>query len=86
MFKIAKILHRALGRKPLLFVLSLLFFLLNGIATSSHNSIGITRTLLQTGEIERQVYLFSSEVAIRALGLVTGSFEVVPQRVPTSPV
>ena len=43
--------------------------------------MGITRTLLQTGEIEQQVYLSSSEAAIRAPGLVTGSVEVVAQKV-----
>ena len=79
---IAKTISRLLRRKCLFSALSLLFFILNAFAASSHNNgVGITRTLLQTGEIERQMYLSSSEAAIRAPGLVTGSVEIVAQRV-----
>ncbi|BDE82450.1 hypothetical protein CE91St14_14780 [Porphyromonas somerae] len=43
--------------------------------------IGITTTLLKTGEIQPTVYLSSSDAAIKAPGLVTGSTEVVAQKV-----
>ena len=82
MSKTAKILHRALRRKKIFFALSLLFFILNGIAASSHNNgVGISCTSLKTGEIERQVYLSSSDATIKAPGLLTGSLEVVAQKV-----
>lgn len=78
----AKIISSVLRRKCIFSALSLLLFILNGIAALSHNNgVGITRTLLQTGEIEQQVYLSSSDAAIKAPGLVTGSLEVVAQKV-----
>ncbi|MDR3140741.1 MAG: AHH domain-containing protein, partial [Tannerellaceae bacterium] len=45
--------------------------------------IGLTTTLLKTGEIEEQVYLASTEGAttIHAPGLVTGGVEVIAQKV-----
>ena len=79
---IVKTISRLLRRKCLFSALSLLFFILNGIAALSHNNgVGITRTLLQTGEIEQQVYLSSSTATIKAPGLLTGSLEVVAQKV-----
>ena len=79
---IAKIISSVLRRKCIFFALSLLFLLLNAFGASSHdNSVGITRTLLKTGEVEQRVYLTSSDAAIKAPGLVTGSLEVVAQKV-----
>jgi hypothetical protein len=48
-----------------------------------HEGIGITTTLLKTGEIEDRVYLKSTEntATIHAPGLVSGSFEAVAQKV-----
>ena len=43
--------------------------------------IEITKTLLKTGEVEQRVYLTSSNATIKAPGLVTGSLEVVAQKV-----
>ncbi|MDY3883812.1 hypothetical protein, partial [Porphyromonas somerae] len=43
--------------------------------------IEITSTLLKTGEIQSSVYLSSSDATIKAPGLVTGSTEVVAQKV-----
>ena len=58
MSKTAKILHRALRRKCIFSALSLLLFILNAFGASSHDKgVGITRTLLQTGEIEQRGYL-----------------------------
>ena len=79
---IAKIISRFMRRKSIFFALSLLFFILNAFAALSHNNgVGITRTLLKTGEVEQRVYLTSSNATIKAPGLVTGSLEVVAQKV-----
>ncbi|RRJ86496.1 hypothetical protein EG240_16060 [Paenimyroides tangerinum] len=43
--------------------------------------IGLTTTLLKTGEIEEPTYSDTSTATIKAPGLVTGSFEVVAQKV-----
>ena len=78
----AKIISSVLRRKCIFSALSLLLFILNAFGASSHNNgVGISCTSLKTGEIERQVYLSSSEAAIRAPGLLTGSLEVVAQKV-----
>lgn len=46
---IAKIISRTLRRKRIFFALSLLFFILNAFAASSHNNgVGITRCSYQT--------------------------------------
>ena len=77
-----KIISRTLRRKRIFFALSLLFFILNAFAASSHNNgVGISCTLLKTGEVEQRGYLTSSDATIKAPGLVTGSVEVVAQRV-----
>jgi hypothetical protein len=45
--------------------------------------IGVTVNLLKTGEIEEKVYLVNTQEtsAIKASGMVTGSFEVIAQKV-----
>jgi hypothetical protein len=43
--------------------------------------IGITTTFFKTGEIEEQVYTTGSQSTIHAPGIVTGSVEVVAQKV-----
>lgn len=43
--------------------------------------IDLTTTLLKTGEIQSSTYLSSSDASIHAPGLVTGSIEVVAQKV-----
>ncbi|MDM1523499.1 hypothetical protein HX088_09470 [Empedobacter sp. 225-1] len=46
--------------------------------------IGLTTYLLKTGEIEKPTYSDSSNATIKAPGLVTGSFEVIAQKVTDS--
>lgn len=43
--------------------------------------IGLTTILLKTGQIEKPTYSDTSQATIKAPGLVTGSFEVVAQKV-----
>jgi hypothetical protein len=46
-----------------------------------YEGIGLTTTLLKTGEIEEPTYLDDSNATIKAPGVLTGSFEVVAQKV-----